>query len=43
MFQNLKSQGVAASMWINPYLPEGTPIDEEAKTKGFMATDDKAA
>ena len=39
MFQNLKSQGVAASMWINPYLPEGTPIYEEAKAKGFMATD----
>jgi alpha-D-xyloside xylohydrolase len=39
MFRELASRGMSVSMWINPYLPEGTPIYEEAKAKGFMASD----
>ncbi len=39
MFRELTAQGMAASMWINPYLPEGTPIYEEAKAKNFMVSD----
>jgi alpha-D-xyloside xylohydrolase len=31
-----RSWGFAASFWINPYLPEGTPIYDEAKAKGYL-------
>ena len=39
MFHELAARGMSVSMWINPYLPEGTPIYEEAKAKDFMASD----
>lgn len=39
MFHELAGRGMSVSMWINPYLPEGTPIYEEAKAKDFMASD----
>lgn len=31
-----RSWGFSTSFWINPYLPEGTPIYDEAKARGFM-------
>jgi alpha-D-xyloside xylohydrolase len=31
-----RSWGFAASFWINPYLPEGSAIYDEAKARGYM-------
>jgi alpha-D-xyloside xylohydrolase len=31
-----KAMGFATCFWINPYLPEGQPIYEEAKAKGYL-------
>jgi alpha-D-xyloside xylohydrolase len=31
-----REMGFATCFWINPYLPEGHPIYEEAKTKGYL-------
>lgn len=39
MFQDFLSKGFHTSLWINPYLPEGTPIYEEAKARGFLVRD----
>ncbi|MFW6286986.1 MAG: glycoside hydrolase family 31 protein [Candidatus Sumerlaeota bacterium] len=36
MLQDFSEKGFATSFWINPYLPEGQDIYEEAKEKGFM-------
>jgi alpha-D-xyloside xylohydrolase len=36
-FARLKARGFDASLWINPYLPEGQPIYEEALQKGYLA------
>ncbi len=34
--QRFKAKGVNTCFWVNPYLPEGQPIYEEAKRKGFI-------
>jgi alpha-D-xyloside xylohydrolase len=36
MLAQWKAMGFATCFWINPYLPEGLPIYEEAKTKGYL-------
>jgi alpha-D-xyloside xylohydrolase len=35
-FTEISRHGVKICLWINPYLPEGHPIYEEAKAKGYM-------
>jgi len=36
MLAHWKSLGFATCFWVNPYLPEGQPIYEEAKAKGYL-------
>ena len=36
MLAKWKAMGFATCFWINPYLPEGQPIYEEAKAKGYL-------
>jgi len=36
MLKNFADQNFATSFWINPYLPEGQDIYDEAKEQGFM-------
>jgi alpha-D-xyloside xylohydrolase len=37
-FAEIASHGVKICLWLNPYLPEGHPIYDEAKAKGYMLT-----
>ncbi|MFO7958624.1 MAG: glycoside hydrolase family 31 protein [Candidatus Brocadiia bacterium] len=37
MFASFAEDGLNVCLWINPYLPEGTDIYEEAKAKGYLA------
>ncbi len=36
IFRELDGDNLAAGLWINPYLPEGTDIYEEAKKKDYL-------
>ena len=36
MLAQWKALGFATCFWINPYLPEGQPIYEEAKNQGYL-------
>lgn len=36
MFKELWDDGIACSVWMNPYLPPGTKIYEEGKAKGYL-------
>lgn len=36
MFKELAAKGVSVSLWTNPYIPEGTPIYDEAAQKGYL-------
>ncbi len=36
IFRELNEDHLAGCLWINPYLPEGTDIYEEAKEKGYL-------
>ena len=36
MFKEFMDMGFNTCLWINPYLPEGTPIYDEAKEKGYL-------
>lgn len=36
MFREFKTKGFATCLWLNPYLPEGEPIYEEAKARGYL-------
>ena len=36
MFQEFMDKGFSTCLWINPYLPEGTSIYDEAKEKGYL-------
>ncbi|WP_057914651.1 TIM-barrel domain-containing protein [Peribacillus muralis] len=36
MFEELLNEGVACSVWMNPYLPPETKIYEEALKKGYL-------
>jgi alpha-D-xyloside xylohydrolase len=36
MFADFMRQGFNTCLWINPYLPEGTPIHKEAASKGYV-------
>lgn len=36
MFSELRDRGVNTCLWVNPYLPEGGMIYDEAKDKGFL-------
>jgi alpha-D-xyloside xylohydrolase len=38
MMRDLREQGVRTCLWINPYLPAGTPAHAEAKARGFLVT-----
>lgn len=37
MFGSFAEDGFNVCLWVNPYLPEGTEIYEEAKAKGYLA------
>ncbi len=39
MFREFADHGLAACLWINPYLPEGTAIYDEAMRKGYLVKD----
>lgn len=39
MFLEFLQQGFHTCLWINPYLPEGTPIYAEAAARGFLLRD----
>ncbi len=39
MFRRFAEQGYGVCLWINPYLPEGTPIYEEARSLGHLVKD----
>ncbi|MCX7848326.1 MAG: alpha-xylosidase, partial [bacterium] len=43
MFRDFLRQGFHTSLWINPYLPENTPIYEEARSRGFLLQDANGA
>ncbi|MGE5557276.1 MAG: glycoside hydrolase family 31 protein [Bacillota bacterium] len=36
VFREFKELGINVCLWINPYLPEGSPIYEEAKVKSYI-------
>lgn len=36
MFREYMDLGFNTDLWINPYIPEGTPIYEEACAKGYL-------
>ncbi len=36
MLANLRAQGVRTCLWINPYVPEGSPVYEAAKAGGYL-------
>lgn len=36
MFAEMMEQNVACSLWMNPYLPPGTAVYEEAVEKGYL-------
>ena len=36
MLQQWRDDGISACLWVNPYLPEGTPIYEEARAGGYL-------
>jgi alpha-D-xyloside xylohydrolase len=36
LFREYKEKGFNTCLWINPYIPEGTPIYEEASKKGYL-------
>lgn len=39
MFREFLQQGFHTCLWINPYLPEDTPIYAEAAARGFLLRD----
>lgn len=39
MFREFLQQGFHTCLWINPYLPKGTPIYAEAEARGFLLRD----
>jgi alpha-D-xyloside xylohydrolase len=41
IFRQYADKGFATCLWINPYLPEGTPVYEEAAHKGFLLKSSK--
>ncbi|MBD3242435.1 MAG: alpha-xylosidase, partial [Chitinivibrionales bacterium] len=36
LFAEYRKRGFSTCLWINPYIPEGTPIYREAEEKGFL-------
>lgn len=36
MFARFLEQGINTCLWVNPYLPENTPVFNEAAQKGFL-------
>jgi len=42
-FKRNLDKGFNISLWMNPYLPEGHPIYDEAKDKGYMLRDGQGA
>ena len=38
MMRGLREQGVRTCLWINPYLPAGTPAYAEALARGFLVS-----
>lgn len=36
MFQAFRDKGFATCLWINPYIPENTPIYDEARSSGYL-------
>ncbi len=36
MIRNLRAQGVRTCLWIHPNVPAGTPIYEEAQSRGYL-------
>ena len=41
MLANWRDQGFATCFWINPYLPENSPIYAEAESNGYLAKSTK--
>ncbi|MFW5846336.1 MAG: TIM-barrel domain-containing protein, partial [Planctomycetota bacterium] len=41
LFRDWAADGWSVSLWINPYLPEGEPIYEEAREQGFLLRDER--
>jgi alpha-D-xyloside xylohydrolase len=39
MYCRWADDGVAVCHWVNPYLPEGTPIYREAEAEGYLVKD----
>ncbi len=37
MIQNIRAKNVRTCLWVNPYVPKGTPIYDEARAAGFLA------
>lgn len=40
MISRLKKMGFKLSLWINPYVPKGSELFEEAKKRGFLVKKD---
>ena len=40
MFREFLQKGFNTCLWINPYLPGGEPIYEEAQVKGYLVRDE---
>ncbi|MCL7454198.1 MAG: DUF4968 domain-containing protein [Anaerolineae bacterium] len=38
MVRSLRKQGVRTCLWINPYVPAGTPVYDEARAAGLLVT-----
>jgi len=36
LFKEYREKGFATDLWINPYIPEGTPVYDVAKRKGYL-------
>ena len=36
LWKKWRQNGFKTCLWVNPYLPEGTPIYEEAATRGYL-------
>lgn len=41
LFRQLRAANFRTCLWVNPYLPGGQPIYEEAKRRGFLAKSEK--
>jgi len=41
LWKKWKENGFRTCLWVNPYIPEGTPIYDYAKEQGFLLKSDK--